>query len=625
MTISIYQFWISVILLYTIMVPWKLFEKAGRPAWEGYIPVYNIFIWLKVIKRPWWWGLIILIPGFSMILMSIAMNVSMGRMFGKFSLKDTLMQIFIPFIYFPMIGYGKEELVYEGETNWENEKETERRKLSDQISLLLSSFGIISVFVLFQKLTGSKDKKGQKSLVKEWGDSIVFALIAASLIRGYVLEAFTIPTPSMEKELLVGDFLFVNKFAYGSRVPLTPLSYPLVHNTIPWTYANSYSEAVKLKYYRLPGFGKVKRNDIVVFNYPTGDTAVFGRLPGSAGAGGEIQGHNYYEYVRSNAHKISENQRVTGQQFINNTGRFEQIARNRILEQERIYVQNPTGYGKIEIETGGYSHRPIDRKENYVKRCVAVPGDTLELIDGQLYIDSKESNVGENVNQFYYVTFNDFPNSSILKSFKENYGFNLGQYKDAYFGAGKFANQLTKAGMVNMSPKVKKQFEEDFKSGKYGLLRIDTIYKRNNEKSLNSDARIESYISFYPNSTNKEFNWTVDNYGPIWMPKEGSTIQLTKNNWILYKRCIKDYEGNDVEVRGNDIIINGEKATSYTFKQNYYYMIGDNRHNSADSRMWGFVPEDHVVGKALIIWMSKDQEKGWFDGGVRWNRIFRTL
>ena len=607
------------------MVPWKLFEKAGRPAWEGYIPVYNIFIWLKVIKRPWWWGLIILIPGFSMILMSIAMNVSMGRMFGKFSLKDTLMQIFIPFIYFPMIGYGKEELVYEGETNWENEKETERRKLSDQISLLLSSFGIISAFVFVQKLTGSKDKKGQKSLVKEWGDSIVFALIAASLIRGYVLEAFTIPTPSMEKELLVGDFLFVNKFAYGSRVPLTPLSYPLVHNTIPWTYANSYSEAVKLKYYRLPGFGKVKRNDIVVFNYPTGDTTVFGRLPNSAGAGGEIQGHNYYEYVRNNARKISQTQRVSDQQFIKNKGRFEAIARNRILNQGRIYVWDSRRNDFIEIETGGYSHRPIDRKENYVKRCVAVPGDTLELIDGQLFIDSKESNVGENVNQFYYVTFNAKLNAGNFNSLKENYGFNLGQYSDVHFQRDINGNAGSLIGLINMSPNVKKQLVDDFNNGKYGMLKIDTIYKRNSTKSSNLSSRIDSYINFYPNSTDKGFNWNTDNYGPIWMPKEGSTIQLTKNNWILYKRCIKDYEGNEVQVRGNDIIINGEKATSYTFKQNYYYMIGDNRHNSADSRMWGFVPEDHVVGKALIIWMSKDQEKGWFDGGVRWNRIFRTL
>ena len=288
MTITIFTLWISIILLYCAMATWKLFEKVDRKQWEALVPVYNILVWLKIIKRPWWWIIILLIPGFSQVLMFMSMNVSMGRMFGKYSVKDTLMQIFIPFIYFPMIAYGKEELVYEGETNWDNEKERKRRELADRVTLFLASFGIFNVLVLLFKITGSKDKKGQKTMIKEWGDSIVFALIAASLIRGYVLEAFTIPTPSMEKELLVGDFLFVNKLSYGTRVPLTPISYPLVHNTIPFTYVNSYSEAIKLPYYRLPGFGKVQRNDIVVFNHPVGDTAVFGRFPGSEGAGGEF-------------------------------------------------------------------------------------------------------------------------------------------------------------------------------------------------------------------------------------------------------------------------------------------------------------------------------------------------
>ena len=249
MTITIFTLWISILFLYCAMATWKLFEKAGRKTWEGFVPVYNIFIWLKIIKKPWWWAIILLIPGFSQILMFASMNVSMGRMYGKYGALDTIMQIFVPFIYFPMIAFGKEELVYQGDMDWNNKQRIEARSKSDQIVLALASFGIISLFVYFQKFTGGKDKAGQKTMVKEWGDSIVFALIAASLIRGYVLEAFTIPTPSMEKELLVGDFLFVNKLSYGTRVPFTPLSYPLVHNTIPFTYANSYSEAIKLPYY----------------------------------------------------------------------------------------------------------------------------------------------------------------------------------------------------------------------------------------------------------------------------------------------------------------------------------------------------------------------------------------
>ncbi|MFT4696508.1 MAG: signal peptidase I [Urechidicola sp.] len=624
MTITLWTLWISIIILYTAMATWKLFEKAGRKQWEGFVPVYNIFIWLKVIKRPWWWAIILLIPGFSQILMFCAMNVSMGRIFGKYTAKDTLMQIFVPFIYFPMIALGKEELVYEGETDWKVEAQVIKRQLSDQIALLLSSFGIITVFVIIQKLTGTRDKPGQKSIVKEWGDSIVFALIAASLIRGYVLEAFTIPTPSMEKELLVGDFLFVNKISYGTRVPFTPLSYPLVHNTIPWTYANSYSEAIKLPYNRLPGFGKVQRNDIVVFNHPVGDTAVFGRLPGSVGAGGEIQGHNYYEFVRNNAYTIAKKQGANDKQFIRYINRFESEARERILNQNLLWTSD--NGRDVEMKTKGYTHRPIDKKENYVKRCVAVPGDTLQLIDGQLYIDGKENNVGIHVNHFYEVHFNQVPRKETFLKWKDKYNFNLQQYNDLIFQKNRNTGEIeANAGYMNMSPEVKEELTKELNSGVYGTLRIDTIFIRNEAKQGSFRSRIASYVDFYPNSPNKEFNWNADNYGPLWMPSEGATIPLNEDNWIKYSRCITTYEGNIAEKKADGFYINGVKAETYTFKQNYYYMIGDNRHNSADSRMWGFVPEDHVVGKALIIWMSKDLERGWFSGGVRWERIFKTL
>lgn len=623
MTITLWTLWISIIILYTAMATWKLFEKAGRQSWEGFVPVYNIFIWLKVIKRPWWWAIILLIPGFSQILMFCAMNVSMGRMFGKFSVKDTLMQIFVPFIYFPMIAFGKEELVYQGETDWNDTAQVNGRRISDIIVLVLSSFGVIWALLRLPGF-GKETQKGEKTSVKEWGDSIVFALIAASMIRGYVLEAFTIPTPSMEKELLVGDFLFVNKLSYGTRVPFTPLSYPLVHNTIPWTYANSYSEAIKLPYNRLPGFGKVERNDIVVFNHPVGDTAVFGRLPGSIGAGGEIQGHNYYEFVRNNAYKIALKKGAKDNQFIRYIKRFESEARDRILNQNLLWTGD---YERpVEMKTSGYTHRPIDKKENYVKRCVAIPGDTLQLIDGQLYIDGKENNVGVHVNRFYGVYFNQNLSEDILIKWKDKYNFNLQQYSDVNPMVNDSRTALIpNAYNINMSPDVKEELFNEVNLGKYGTLRIDSIFIDNSVPSGSYRSRIASYIDFYPNSPNAEFNWNADNYGPLWMPAEGSTITLNEDNWIKYKRCIKVYEGNTAVKKADGFYINGVKTETYTFKQNYYYMIGDNRHNSADSRMWGFVPEDHVVGKALIIWMSKDLERGWFSGGVRWERIFKTL
>lgn len=617
MTITIFTLWISILFLYCAMATWKLFEKAGRKTWEGFVPVYNIFIWLKIIKKPWWWAIILLIPGFSQILMFASMNVSMGRMYGKYGALDTIMQIFVPFIYFPMIAFGKEELVYQGDMDWNNKQRIEARSTSDQIVLALASFGIISLFVYFQKFTGGKDKAGQKTMVKEWGDSIVFALIAASLIRGYVLEAFTIPTPSMEKELLVGDFLFVNKLSYGTRVPFTPLSYPLVHNTIPFTYANSYSEAIKLPYYRLPGFGKVERNDIVVFNYPTGDTSVFGRSYGSEGAGGELQGHNYYQFVRQEAYLQSTKDRISPDVFLNNTERYESMGRKKILENNLLYDFSA---GR-NIQLQGHAHRPIDKKENYIKRCVAVADDTLEIRNGDLYINGKRSIVGEHVNFKHKVEFNRALGNLDFPKLKDKFGFNLGLYKDLTSlneGSGNLPVGQ-KVCYVNMSVGLKDKLIQSLDAGELGDLRIVSV-----ERKIDSTGdKINSYISFYP--YHKSCLWTADNYGPIWMPKAGSSISMNEENWAMYKRCITTYENNNASFSNGKFILNGEEVSTYTFKQNYYYMVGDNRHNSADSRMWGFVPEDHVVGKGLIIWMSKDQELGWTNGGVRWNRIFKTL
>jgi signal peptidase I len=466
-------------------------------------------------------------------------------------------------------------------------------------------------------------------MVKEWGDSIVFALIAASMIRGYVLEAFTIPTPSMEKELLVGDFLFVNKLSYGTRVPFTPISFPLAHNTIPFTYANSYSTAIKLPYYRLPGFGKVKRNDIVVFNYPTGDTAVFGRIPGEVGAGGELQGHNYYQFIAMEAWYIAtEEENKTEKYFLNNRGYYEGKARTRILKENWKHHWDNTNRRWVKVDLSGHSYRPIDKRENYIKRCVAIGGETLEIVNGKLMIDGVYSKVGNYVNFLHEVHFNRNPLKSELVKFKDNYGFNLEQYNDVRIRKDAQGNPTSNSAVINMSEDVKVQFISDIKSGKYADLRFynDTLLpmKILSDKNLSYVGRRESYQNIYPN--HPKFPWTVDNYGPLWMPKEGASIELTDDNWIKYKRCITVYEGNESVIKKADgVYINGQKVTDYTFKQNYYFMVGDNRHKSADSRMWGFVPEDHVVGKGLFVWMSKDLERGWFSGGVRWGRIFKTF
>ena len=311
-------------------------------------------------------------------------------------------------------------------------------------------------------------------MIKEWGDSIVFALIAASMIRGYVLEAFTIPTPSMEKELLVGDYLFVNKLAYGSRVPFTPFAYPLVHNTIPFTYKKSYSELVTLPYMRLPAFSEVERNDIVVFSYPTGDTSVMGRFPGSNGAGGEMQGHNYYKFVRDEAYNIANpKNREELNKFFKNKDYFENIARKNILGNNELYG----------IKTSGYATRPIDRKENYIKRCVAIPGDTLSIVNGQLYIDGKESNVGDKVSYKHYVRFNRVLTATERETFKSDFGFNLGPYKDISAVNNSQVFSETTENTINMSDELRKRFVSEINSGKYKDLRVDSISKNNTLKN----------------------------------------------------------------------------------------------------------------------------------------------
>jgi len=355
-----------------------------------------------------------------------------------------------------------------------------------------------------------KKKKKKKSELRNWGDAILFAVIAATILRTFLIEAYTIPTSSMEKSLLIGDFLFVSKVSYGPRVPMTPLAFPLVHHTMPIGGGKSYSESIKLPYHRMKGLGQVKRNDCVVFNWPA--------------------------------------------------------------------------------ETLG---RPIDKKENYIKRCVGIPGDTIEVIDGQLMVNRNPQEEFEGMkNQFQYSvkTKGTGLNPKILY---EKYDITEGGY-----GRNQNEYNLT---LTNKNRDALATFPN--------VISVD--------KRVKKEAKFEEYI--FPHS--KNFSWNEDNYGPILIPKAGTTIHLTTENLPIYKDIIERYEGNTLEIVGGEILINKEVATTYTFKMNYYWLMGDNRHNSADSRFWGFVPEDHIVGKALFIWMSWDKNAKGLKK-IRWNRLF---
>lgn len=358
-----------------------------------------------------------------------------------------------------------------------------------------------------------KKKKSNKSELRNWVEAIFFAVIAASLLRTFLIEAYTIPTSSMEKSLLVGDFLFVSKLAYGPRVPMTPVAVPLVHHTVPGTKKKSYSEIIQLPYHRMKGIGKVKRNDCVVFNWPS----------------------------------------------------------------EKL-------------------GRPVDKKENYIKRCVGISGDIIEIVDGQLFVNQKKHNEPTEMKKQFFYQIKTKGSGLNLKTLYKKYDVTEG----SYYGRNKNEYVLTLTDTTR------------FILSKYKNV-VDI--KRKIDKA-------EKYEYIFGNS--KERPWSSDNYGPISVPQKGDKINLTPQNIKLYEDIISNYENNLLEIRNDIIYINNKEVTEYEFKQNYYWMMGDNRHNSADSRFWGFVPEDHIVGKALFIWMSWDKNAKGIKK-VRWKRLFKSV
>ncbi len=388
-----------------------------------------------------------------------------------------------------------------------------------------------------------EDSKLYRS-VYEWVNSIVFAVIVATLIHTFFFQLYVIPTSSMEKSLLVGDYLYVSKVTYGPKMPNTPVAFPFVHHTMPFSATKpAFSESVKWPYNRLSGFKGVERGDVVVFNFPAGDTVLL-----------ENQGVTYYDVLRSYQSQFGDEQ-----------GRKE-------LNDDFTIIT-----------------RPVDKRENYVKRCVAVAGDTIKIVDTKLYVNGVEEADIEN-RQFIYSVQTTSPLSNAL--------FEKLEITEAYGNGSIYQMPLSddKAEVVRALPNV---------------IAVNKYIAR----GVNADI--------FPHDA--QYKWNQDNVGEIWIPKRGETIELTMENLPFYSRVIDLYEGHDLRVEEDVIYIDGEVADSYTFEMDYYWMMGDNRHNSADSRFWGFVPEDHVVGRAEVVLLSLDANKGSFPNNIRWNRLFKSV
>ena len=493
MTLTQWFIFIMIIQVIHGLGTWKLYTKAGRQAWEAFVPVYNGIVLMKIINRPWWWISLLFLPIVNLIMFPVVW-VETARSFGKNLKTDTFLAIVT-------LGLYNYYLNYMADVSY-----VENRSLQP-------------------KTSGG-----------DWVSSILFAIVAATIVHTYFIQPFTIPSSSLEKSLLVGDFLFVSKFHYGARIPMTTIGAPMVHDTIPKLGTKSYLfndnfeerktswiNKLQLPYLRFPGFEKIERNEIVVFNQPA-DT----------------------------------------------------LLDMNDFHPDRNY------------------YKPIDKKTNLVKRCVAIAGDSLEVRNGYVYINGKQNELPDRAHlQFsYYVEpkTNQF-NPKYLKDrydITDNFGI-INQQNTYYF------------------PAISDEALARFKN-------------HPNVTSITPVKRIkgERDSGIFPHNPN--YNWNVDFFGPLYIPEEGKTIDINLEVLPLYKRVISEYEGNTLRVEGNQILINGEIASTYTFKQNYYWMMGDNRHNSIDARAWGFVPFDHVVGKPVFIWMSWDGIKN-----PRWERFFTTV
>ncbi len=606
---------------------WKSFEQADRKPWEALVPGYNYYVAFRISCKKPWWACLLVFPGIHLVMWSVV-NTSYIRRFGYYSFLDTLQGIFFPYIILSKIASSKQDIL--PETNWMNGKEVDERAWGDHLALFLSLPVIGNVLALALNAI-SREKPGQKTKVKEWGDSIMFALVAASIIRTYVFEPFQIPTGSMEKTLLVGDFLFVNKLAYGPKVPVTPLSFPLVHNTIPWVITKSYSTLETVNYTRLPGFGKVNRNDVVVFNYPSGDTAVYDpRMPNG------LMGHDYHGIVNDEAFYLFKSDEETGRnfmivqqyyadslkklgitddqtingftnnymllQFFKDNSKWKNKAIQEMSEEKITHRQNETGEYDI-INHYGLIYRPVDKRENYIKRCVAIAGDWIEIKKSILYINGEKAFVPEFQNLQYKVT-----NIESLDS-KQMFSWGIEQARGDY---KKYDNYWE----MQLTQNQKRILQNKYPAAKFEVI-LRPQYSDTSTVNPNGEQMLMN-LSTFPKDP--FINNTITDFTRFQIPKKGLTVKIDNSNIAWYRRIITAYEGHTLSETKSGIFIDGKKAATYTFAMNYYWLMGDNRYNSADSRIWGCVPEDHVVGKASMVWFSKDPY-----AGVRWDRVFKFI
>lgn len=498
----------------------KIFAKAGRHAWEGLVPLYNLYVWNKILGKPWYWLILLLAPGVN-LLMLIIYNVNTSIAFGKRTLKEHVIMVLVPWVELSNLAFKP--------YTWVGPIPVGQRK---------------------------------RNFLGQWGDAILFAVIVATTFRTFTFEAFTIPTESMEKSLLVGDYLFVSKLSYGARLPMTPVTFPFTHHTLPLTKNTpSFTNWFSLPYLRLPGFGTPQRGDAVVFNFPEGDTVV-----------ANYQNQSYYQLVRMSGRK-------------------------NLLERERLVFTAPDGR-QGSLPTGGILVRPVDKQENYIKRCVGTPGDTLQVVDGVVHVNGRPEPLVATGQYAYDFKLKDAFNKRVLK---DRYDISYADVSEEPGGAN-MPLTAANAEALKQFGNVLSMTREDKPKGTYGEA---------------------DHWPIFPNDP--RYDWSEDNFGPIWIPKAGATVQLTLQNLPLYRRAITVYEHNTLEVKDGGIWINGVQAAAYTFKQDYYWMMGDNRHRSQDSRFWGFVPYDHVVGKAVLVWLTADPEKGGFPGGIRWKRLFSRV
>jgi len=510
----------------------QLYKKAGRKSWEAIIPVYNAIVLMQIIRRPKWWVILLFIPIINLMMFPVVW-VETLRSFGKNSSKDTLLGIATLGFYLFLINFDP-KTVY-----------NQDRDLSP------------------------------KTWFGEWINALLFAVIAATLVHNYFIQPYIIPTGSLEKTLLIGDFLFVSKFHYGARTPTSAVSFPMVHDTIPIIKTRSYLKKPQLPYFRLPGFQEVQRNEIVVFSWPADTVRKF--------------------FVKEKGIK-----------------------------------------------------KPIDKKSNYVKRCVGIPGDTLEIINGFVHINGIQNKLPERARtQYSHFGYNKKGVSSKMlldngyKNFTRKYRIeNITQ--ESYEALvphilGRISNDINNFVVITPSAglpprllgKLRLRAKELLDVQKELTLTLKEAQELQEKGILDSIVRKitktkTANSNFFPNEI--PYDWNEDNFGPILIPKSGMTIELNESNLPLYKKIIREYENNTLTKKGSSLFINGKEATTYTFKKDYYWMMGDNRHRSEDSRYWGYVPDDHILGKPILIWFSidgiNDGIKNW---KIRWDRLMTTV